>query len=95
MELVGIGLILGGIAAIAIGAWQVRRPLATIRRLDATEANLERYETWRGKRTSIEADGPTGADEMRALMRQRVLIWSVVIGAGVVAVVIGFFSGRG
>ena len=95
MDTAAIALILGGIAAIAIGIWKVRGPLATIRQLDATEANLARYETWRGKRTSVEADGPTGADEMRALMRQRVLIWGVVIGAGIVAVGIGFLISRG
>ncbi len=91
MDPVAIVLILAGIAAIAIGVWKVRGPLATIRRLDATEANLARYEMWRGKHTTIEADGPTGADEMRSLMRQRVLIWGVLIGAGIVAVVLGFF----
>ncbi len=89
MDIMGLLLILGGVAAIAIGAFRVRGPLATIRRLDATEANLSRYETWRGKRTGIEAEGPTGADEMRAQMRQRVLLWGVVAGAGAVLVVLG------
>ncbi len=95
MDPVAIALIIAGIAAIAIGVWKVRGPLATIRRLDATEANLARYETWRGKHTTIEAEGPTGADEMRAQMRQRVLLWGVVVGAGVVAVVVGLFTMRG
>ena len=57
--------------------------------LDATSANLERYDAWRGKRTSIDPDGPTGADEMRAQMRQSAIFWGVVIGAGVVLVVVG------
>ncbi len=68
---------------------QIRGPLATIRRLDETEANLARYETWRGKQTGPQADGPTGADEMRSQMRQRVVLWGVVAGAGVVSVLRG------
>ncbi len=89
MELVGLALIIGGLAAIALGALRIRGPLATIRHLDATEANLARYETWRGKRTGVEVDGPTGADTMRALMRQRAILWGGLIGAGVIAIVVG------
>ncbi len=93
MGLAGLLLILGGIAAIAIGALRVRGPLATIRRLDATEANLARYETWRGKQTGVQAEGPTGADIMRAQMRQRVMLWGGLIGAGVVLIVLGLVLG--
>jgi len=63
--------------------------MATIRRLDETQANLDRYDSWRGKRTGVQADGPTGADEMRTQMRRRVMLWVAVIGAGVVSIVIG------
>jgi hypothetical protein len=93
MEPLGLLLIIGGLAAIVVAALQVRGPLATIRRLDQTQANLERYETWRGKQTGIEADGPTGADVMRAQMRQRLLLWGVVAGAGVVSIVLGLLVG--
>lgn len=89
MELLGLALIVAGVAAIAVGAFRIRGPLATIRRLDAADANLRRYETWRGRDTSVQADGPTGADEMRALMRQRVILWGALIGAGAVGVIAG------
>ena len=89
MDISAIALIAAGVAAIAVGAFRLRGPLATIRRLDETEANLERYETWRGKRTGIEAEGPTGADIMRQQMRQRVVLWGFVTAAGVVAVLVG------
>jgi hypothetical protein len=89
MEILGLVLIVGGIAAIIVAALQMRGPLATVRRLDETQANLERYETWRGKRTGVEADGPTGADEMRAQMRRSLTLWGVVAGAGVVSIVVG------
>jgi hypothetical protein len=93
MDALGLVLIVGGIAAIAIGILQVRGPLATIRQLDQTQANLDRYDTWRGKNTGVQADGPTGADVMRAQMRQRVLIWGALIVAGAVSVVIGLLVG--
>jgi hypothetical protein len=89
VDLLGMALIVAGIAAIGLGAFQVRGPLATIRRLDAADANLRRYETWRGRDTSIQADGPTGADEMRAIMRKRVMLWGGLIAAGAAAIVTG------
>jgi hypothetical protein len=89
MGLVGIALIVAGVTAIAVGAFQVRRPLATIRHLDAADANLRRYESWRGRDTSVQADGPTGADEMRALMRQRVILWGGLIAAGAIGILAG------
>jgi hypothetical protein len=93
MDALGLVLIVGGIAAIAIGILQVRGPLATIRHLDQTQANLARYDSWRGKNTGVQADGPTGADVMRAQMRQRVLVWGALIVAGAVSVVIGLLVG--
>jgi hypothetical protein len=89
MELPSLALIVAGIVAIVIGVFQVRGPLATIRHLDETEANLSRYESWRGKQTGPQAEGPTGADIMRAQMRQRVILWAVVIGGGIVAMIVG------
>ena len=93
MGIAGLLLIIGGIVAIAIGVLRVRGPLATIRHLDATAANLARYETWRGKQTGVEADGPTGADIMRARMRQRVQLWGGLIGIGAVLILLGLVLG--
>ena len=92
MDALSLVLIAGGIVAVIVGALQMRGPLAVIRRLDETQANLARYETWRGKQTGPQADGPTGADEMRAQMRQRLLLWGIVAGAGVVSVFVGLLA---
>ena len=89
MDVVELALIATGAVAILIGALQIRGPLATIRQLDETDANLRRYEAWRGKRTSLDADGPTGADEMKAQMRQRVILWAGVIVVGAILMAIG------
>jgi hypothetical protein len=77
-----------GIVLIALGAWQVRAPLARYRALQATEANLRRYDDWRGTRL-VDDTERTGADEMRDLLRGRVRLWSAVIIAGIVLVVVG------
>jgi hypothetical protein len=92
MDMIGLLLIAGGIVAIVVAALQMRGPLATVRRLDEAQANIDRYETWRGKQTGPQADGPTGADVMRAQMRQRLMLWGVVAGAGVVAVFVGLIT---
>ena len=89
MDVFSLVLIAGGIVAVVVAALQMRGPLATIRRLDETQANIDRYESWRGKQTGPQADGPTGADVMRAQMRQHLIVWGVVAGAGVVSVVVG------
>jgi hypothetical protein len=85
----GLLLVLGGIVALAVAVWRMRGPLAYLRRLDETQANLDRYEAWRGRHTDVEADGPTGADEMRAVLRRRVFAWGAVAVAGAVAVIAG------
>ncbi len=92
MEALSLVLIAGGIVAIIVAASQMRGPLATVRRLDETQANIDRYESWRGKQTGPQADGPTGADVMRAQMRQRLIVWGVVAGAGVVSIFVGLIA---
>lgn len=92
MSPLGLLLIAAGLAAIVIGALRIRGPIATIRRLDETAANLERYTSWRGRDTSVEAEGPTGADEMRALMRQRAILWGALIAVGVALLAAGLLN---
>jgi hypothetical protein len=93
MGVLGLVLVAGGIIAIIVGALQVRGPLATIRRLDEAQANIDRYESWRGRQTGPQADGPTGADVMRAQMRQRLVLWGAVASAGAVSIVLGLVVG--
>lgn len=89
MDAIGLVLIVVGLIEVGAGVMRIRGPLARIRQLDETAANLQRYEMWRGKQTGVQADGPTGADEMRAQMRQRVIIWGVVMVSGAVLILVG------
>jgi hypothetical protein len=86
-------LIAGGVVAIVLGALRLRGPLAAIRRLDETAASLERYDTWRGRSTDVQAEGPTGADEMRALLRRQSIAWGALIAVGLVLVLAGLIVG--
>jgi hypothetical protein len=86
-------LVAAGVVAVAVGALRIRTPLATIRRLDETAANLDRYDTWRGRSTDVEAEGPTGADEMRALMRREGILWGGLVVVGIVLIVAGLAAG--
>jgi hypothetical protein len=80
-----------GLVLLAAGIAMIRGPLARYRQLQETDANLRRYETWRGgsRRTAFDS-GITGADVMKAQMRQRVQLWGGVIVAGVALIVLGF-----
>ena len=87
--LLNVVLWIVGLVLLAFGIWQVRQPLAHYRSLEATQANLRRYDDWRGGR--IDDDSVrTGADEMRDLLRDRVRLWVVVAIVGVVLIVAGF-----
>jgi hypothetical protein len=85
----GLVLVAAGVVGLALGLLRIRAPLEHIRRLDETQANLDRYEAWRGRSTDVETDAPTGADEMRSLLRRRVAGWGIVCVVAVAAIVAG------
>ena len=87
--LLNILLWIVGLLLLGFGIWQVRQPLAHYRSLEATQANLRRYDDWRGGKL-IDDDARTGADEMRDLLRNRVRLWTGVAVVGVVLIVLGF-----
>ena len=87
--LLNVILWIAGLALLALGIWQVRQPLAHYRSLEATQANLRRYDDWRGGKL-IDDSARTGADEMRDLLRNRIRLWVVVIIVGIVLLVAGF-----
>ena len=88
--LLNVGLWASGVTLVILGVIALRRPLARYRELQATEANLRRYDSWRGgKRTAVET-GVTGADVMLARLRSEVMRWGAFIAAGIVLIVAGF-----
>ena len=81
-----------GVALIAIGYLRARPPWERYRSLQATDANIRRYEDWRGgRRTAATGDtGVTGADVMREQLRNQARLWALVAVAGFVLVFLGF-----
>jgi hypothetical protein len=84
---------IGGVVLLIAGIIQIRAPLARVNELKALEENAKRYDAWRGgSRTAASrpADGRTGAEEMREMLRTRVRIWAAAIVIGIVMIVAGF-----
>ena len=82
-----IALWLGGAALIAIGYSRARGPWARYQALRAQDANVARYEAWRG---GIRDDGKTGASVAMAVLRRQTQIAAGIAILGVVLVLFGF-----
>jgi hypothetical protein len=86
---INIALWLIGLALMAIGYLRFRVPWTRYQGLRAQQANIDRYEAWRGGLRS-EADGPTGASVAMADARRQAQLAGVIAIAGVVVFAIGF-----
>ncbi|MEX2011876.1 MAG: hypothetical protein WEF51_06555 [Chloroflexota bacterium] len=82
-----IALWLGGVVLIAIGYSRARRPWARYQAVKAEDANVARYESWRG---GVRNDGATGASVAMALLRRQAQVGAAIAIAGVVLVFLGF-----
>ena len=89
MSAINIVLWLAGIALMAIGYTRFRVPWSRYQGLRAQQANLDRYEAWRGGVRTSE-DGPTGASVMMADARRQAQIAGVIVIVGVVVFALGF-----
>jgi hypothetical protein len=77
-----------GIVLMAVGYLRAKGPWSRYQELKAQEANLARYEGWRG--TRIRDDGPSAASIMAAQLRRRAQIGGLILIAGFVLVFVGF-----
>ena len=89
MSAANIALWLAGVALIAIGYLRARGPWSRYRGLREQQANIDRYESWRGGLRS-ENDGPTGASVAMAEFRRQAQVGGLVAIAGFVLVFLGF-----
>lgn len=88
MGLVNIALWVAGVALIAIGYTRARGPYTRYQALKAQDANVARYEAWRG---GVRDDGKTGASVAMAVLRRQTQIAAGIAIVGVVLVFLGFF----
>jgi hypothetical protein len=89
MSLTNVVFWLLGIALMAAGYARFRGPWSRYQGLRAQQANIDRYEAWRGG-VRTEAEGPTGASVMMADARRQAQIAGLIVIAGVVAFAVGF-----
>jgi hypothetical protein len=77
-----------GVVLIAFGYLRARGPWARYQDLKAQEANISRYEGWRG--TRFRDDGPSAATLMAQEMLRRAQVGGLVLVSGFVLVFVGF-----
>ena len=89
MSLVNVVLWGAGIALMAVGYTRFRGPWSRYQGLREQQANIDRYEAWRGG-VRAQEDGPTGASVAIEMARRQAQMAGLVIGAGIVMVALGF-----
>jgi hypothetical protein len=82
-----IVLWLAGVVLMVVGYSRARGPWARYRSLKDQDANVARYESWRG---GVRNDGATGASVAMALLRRQAQIGGAIAIVGVVLVFLGF-----
>jgi hypothetical protein len=83
---IGIVLILVGLAMSATGYLRARGPWARYQALKAQDENIARYESWRG---GLRDSGPTGASIAMELLRRQARDGFILVAAGAVIAVAG------
>jgi hypothetical protein len=84
---VNVALWLGGIALIALGYTRARGPWSRYQALKEQDANIARYEAWRG---GVRDDSATGASVAMAILRRQAQTGGLIAVGGVVLVLVGF-----
>ncbi|HEY4228080.1 MAG TPA: hypothetical protein VGM49_07060 [Candidatus Limnocylindrales bacterium] len=82
----GLILILLGIVATVVGYARFRGPWARYQALKGQEANISRYESWRG---GLRDSGPTGASVAMEMARGQARTAGIVMAAGIAIAIVG------
>ena len=88
MGALNIALWVGGSVLIGIGYARARGPWGRYRALKDQDANVARYEAWRG---GVRDDGATGASVAMAILRRQAQTAAAIAVVGLVLVFVGFF----
>lgn len=87
MGIVSLALVVAGLALIVVGVQRARGPYRRLQALKEQDANIARYEAWRG---GSRPDSKTGASVAMDVLRRQVQMAGLVVIAGFVAVAVGF-----
>ena len=87
MGALNVILWIAGIVLIVIGFGRARGPWSRYQALKEQDANVARYEAWRG---GLRDEGTTGASVAMAVLREQARNGAVIAVAGIVLVIAGF-----
>jgi hypothetical protein len=81
---------IAGIVLIAVGYSRARGPWARYQQLKEQDANVARYEAWRG---GVRDQSPTGASVAMQVLRGQARNAALIAVVGFVLVLVGFLIG--
>ena len=84
---INIILWVGGVVLIAVGYTRAKAPWSRYQALKEQDANVARYEAWRG---GVRDDGKTGESVAMAVLRRQAQMGGLIAIAGVVLLFFGF-----
>ncbi len=87
MSLSGLVLLVVGAALIVLGTVRAREPYRRYMELREQDANIARYEAWRG---GVRTDPKTGSSGAMQVLRRRAQIGGLIVLAGFACVIVGF-----
>lgn len=87
MFLVSLSFIALGVALIVFGVQRARGPYRQYMALKEQDANIARYEQWRG---GVRSNDKTGASVAMEILRRQAQIGVGIVIAGVVLIAVGF-----
>ena len=90
MGLLNLGLLVAGVALIIVGTVRARAPYQRYTALKDQDANIARYEAWRG---GVRSDSTTGASVAMQVLRRQAQIGAGIAIAGIVLVIVSFVIG--
>jgi hypothetical protein len=88
VSIINIALWVGGVVLVVIGYQRFRGPWSRYQALKEEDANLARYEAWRGG--ARPASSNTGASVAMDVLRRQAQIGAGIAIAGVVLIFLGF-----
>ncbi|MEX1172976.1 MAG: hypothetical protein WEG56_10235 [Chloroflexota bacterium] len=86
-----LALLVVGVALVAVGYTRARGPWSRYQALREQDANVARYEAWRGGLRG--GDETTGASVAMAILRRQARTAGVIAIVGVALIILGFFIG--
>jgi hypothetical protein len=87
MSLPGLVLLVVGVVLIVLGTLRARDPYRRYMALRDQDANVARYEAWRG---GVRSDPRTGSSGAMQVLRRKAQIGGLIVIVGFACVIVGF-----